>query len=87
MKLKLDTCGLITLFSAKTGKAHVVFLSKFRKPPNIHQHPLCFSTFSKRFFYQLLKFYTFFKFKFFETFPVPYVKFYLTTFPFVCLVF
>ena len=24
---------------------HVVFVSKFRKAPNIHQHPLCFTTF------------------------------------------
>ena len=68
MKLKLEKCGLKPLFSAKIGKTHVVFLSKFRKAPNIHQHPLCFSTFSKKIVYQLLKFYTFLKFKSFSTF-------------------
>ena len=65
MKLKLKTCGLKPLFSAKIGKTYVVFVSKFKKAPNIHQHPLCFSTFSKKIVYQLLKLYTFLKFNFF----------------------
>ena len=65
MKLKLEPCGLKPLFSAKIGKTHVVFVSKFRNAPNVDQHPFCFSTFSKEIVYQLLKVYTFLEFKFF----------------------
>ena len=65
MKLKLETCGLKPLFSAKLDKPMWFFCLNSEKAANIHQHPLCFSTFSKKIVYQLLKFYTFFKFKFF----------------------
>ena len=68
MKLKLETCGLKPLFSAKIGKPMCSSCLNSEKHLTFTNIPFALALSVKKIVYQLLKFYTFLKFKFSKNF-------------------